>query len=222
MSKIDMSALEVQEAIKEAVKEATEGLANKNQELLNELKPLKAKKDVDLDEFKRLQDVEHDLDTKRAEAKGDFEKLKEKLEAKHKKAIESLTGDLDSEKAVTHRLLVDNGLNDALVKANVAPHFIPAVKAMMKGDVDIESNGTERSAVVKGIKLSDHITEWAQTDEGKHYIKAPDNSGGGAQNTNSGGKSEVNPWAKDTRNLTRQAEINKSDPAKAERLKAAA
>ena len=45
---------------------------------------------------------------------------------------QQLTAQLESESGFTQKLLVENGINDAMVKANVAPPFHAAVRAMLR------------------------------------------------------------------------------------------
>lgn len=179
----DLIKKAAKDAIDEAVETATEGLANKNKELLGELKKLKRNKDADPEEVTRL---ETELDTVRADldkAKKDAKKLATDNEALGKQ--------YKSESEFTQRLLVDNGLTEQLVAAGVAKEYLPAVKALLAGKVAVVTDGDNRAAKVGDKPLADFIKEWSQGDEGKHYISAPANSGGGAPGSNSpagGGK----------------------------------
>jgi len=66
--------------------------------------------------------------------------------------------------------------------------------------------------------------KFALTQEGKAFIKNLNNGGGspGSQNTPAPKPPTGNPWAKDSFNLTRQAEITKENPTMAATLKAQA
>jgi len=105
------------------------------------------------------------------------------------KANKTTLGDLDkirkaheSESEFTKRLLVDNGLVDALTKAGVTnPVNLKAAKAMLKDGVTLIIDGDTRKAMLGDKELNDGILAWAGSDEGKHFIAAPSNSGGGAQ-----------------------------------------
>jgi hypothetical protein len=96
------------------------------------------------------------------------------------KAFEQTKAALDSESGFTSKLLLDNGLTDALVKAGVATPFLPAVKAMLSSQAKIAIDGDTRKAVIGDKDLSAFVIEWATSDDGKHYIAAPHNNGGGA------------------------------------------
>ena len=171
----------IQPLIEAAVAEATEGLKNKNGELLAKLK--KAQKDSTIDpaEFSALQENLSATEAKLAEALKTQKQLQTEAD-KSKKAYESET-------QFVSRLLVDNGLTEAIIKAGVKPEMSKAVKAMLAGQVTLKVEGDKRTAMIGDKLLSDAVEEWSKSDEGKHFVTAPDNSGGGA---NGGGQGKAN------------------------------
>lgn len=158
--------------IKEAVDEATTGLVKKNQELLDELKEARKGKAIDPAELDRLQSkidaLEVDLSTASKTSKEQAKLLKQAQDA------------LASESGFTQKLLLDNGLTEALVKAGVATQFLPAVKAMLGTNAKVVADGDNRKALIGDKELSDFVSGWISSDEGKHYLAAPSNGGGGA------------------------------------------
>ena len=46
--------------------------------------------------------------------------------------------------------------------------------------MQVIADGENRGAKVGDKALTDFVSEWAQSDEGKHFVTAPANSGGGA------------------------------------------
>jgi len=174
---IDLSAPEVAAAIKAAVTEATEGLSTKNAELLKELKEAKKGKQVNPEDLEKL---ESQIET----LQGDLSKAQSELKTAQKTAKEA-TEKLGSESAFTQKLLVENGLSAELLKANVTnPVHLKAVQAMLSGQVKIVAEGDIRKAVVGDKELSVFVKEWAAGDEGKHFVTAPNNSGGNSQGSN--------------------------------------
>jgi hypothetical protein len=102
-----------------------------------------------------------------------------------KTAADKATKALEGEAKFVQSLLVDNGLSDALVKAGVKePAHLKAVKAMLSGQVQIVADGDVRVAKVGEKPLGDFVTDWAKSDEGKFFVTAQQNSGGGAQGGN--------------------------------------
>lgn len=184
MSEVDVNAPEVQAAIKAAIEEAVTGLKNKNTELLGELK--KARKDsaIDPEDYNRLKEEHSATQDKLAEVTKLFKAEQTNVE-KIKKAYETEIG-------FTSQLLIDNGLNDALSSVNVKPELAKAAKALFKSNAAIKADGDARVPVIGDKSIADAIKEWSATDEGKHFILAPVNSGGGATGGGHGaGKNQV-------------------------------
>jgi len=170
---IDLNAPEVQEAIKAAVTEATQGLLKKRDELLLEVKKARKNSEVDPEEFQRLKEENDALNDKLSETTKQVKVALADSE-KHKKALEAENG-------FVSRLLVDNGLNDAVLKAGVKPEFTKAVKSMFEKQVQIKADGDNRIPSIGDKSLAEHIAEWSMSDEGKHFVAAPANAGGGSQ-----------------------------------------
>lgn len=156
-----------------------EALAAKNRELLGEVKTLKVKAkgaDIDPEQFVQLQQ--------------DNEHLKAELEKATKLSkteIEKLTTTLSAKDSALQNYLVDGGLTEALAKANIKTGLIGAAKALLKGQVQITDADGNYQASINGKPIADAINEWAATDEGKNFVNAPVNSGGGAVGGGVGG-----------------------------------
>jgi hypothetical protein len=171
--KLDLNAPEVQDAIKAAVEAATKPLIEKRDELLGEVKKLRKDSAIKPEDFERVE-------AERDEFKAQLDKANRDLKAAINTA-EKATKALADEQGFTARLLADNGLSDALVKAGVSnPAHLKAVKAMLAGQVQIVAEGDTRVAKVGDKPLADFVTEWAKSDEGKHFVSAAQNNGGGA------------------------------------------
>jgi DNA repair exonuclease SbcCD ATPase subunit len=191
MSDIDLSAPEVQDAIKAAIKEATEGLVSKRDELLREVKKLKEGRDIKPEDVAKLEDQIDAL-------KGELSEAQKAAKQALKDAEKASKAHAASEASIA-KLLVDNGLSDALVKAGVTnPVLQKAAKAVLAGQVSLADDNGQKVARVGDKALHDYITEWAGTDEGKHFVTAADTSGGGSQ----GGRRHSGGAAKE---LTRAA-----------------
>ena len=176
---VDRNDPEVKALIEEVTAAATEALSAKNRELLGEVKALKAKAkgaDIDPAEHAALQSKVEEL----------TDELGKATKAS-KTEVEKLTKALAEKDGALTQHLIDAGLTDALAKAGVAPHYLTAAKAMFKGQAVLKAEGAEYKALIGDKPISDAITAWAATDEGKHFVAAPANSGGGAPG--GGGKS---------------------------------
>lgn len=180
-------------AISKLIEQATEGLKSKNEELLGDKKKLKSELSSIQEQINAIKEEKEAAETAAAEKSGDVEKIKATLEAKHKKELEALAAQVNDGKSKLHGLLVENGLTDALTKAGVAPQYLDAVKSLVttKHKAEIVDNEGVVSATLDGQPLSEFVTQWAQGEQGKHFIAAPANGGGGTGGANGGGKASV-------------------------------
>ena len=182
---IDINSQEVKDAIAAAVEEATGGLRTKNAELLGKLKKAQQGASVDPADFDALERERDQLRADLAAANKAVKKATTDLEAASKRA-----GDAE---AYTTKLLVENGLNEALASSGVTnPVHQKAAKAMLASQVQVVADGDARSLKVGDKGLSDYMKEWAAGDEGKHFVTAAASNGGGASNNGR----PVNPAAK--------------------------
>lgn len=115
----------------------------------------------------------------------------EKITKQSKSEAEKLSKALSEKDSALQRYLIDGGLSDALAKAGVAPQFMDAAKALLRQNAAIKSEGEEIKAVMGDKELSAAIAEWAASDQGKHFVAAPKNSGGGAPGSNGSGSGKA-------------------------------
>lgn len=166
----------VKEAVATATEEEVEGLKAKNDDLITRLK--KAQKDATIDP------ADH------AALQADLDASETKLIAAEKalKAATAESGKIkeqyDAESKASYKLLVENGLTQALVEAKVPPKALDRIVRSFINDEKnkiavVEENGS-RVAKVGDKPLAEFIKEWASSDEGKTIVGAPGNSGGGA------------------------------------------
>lgn len=159
------------------LEDANSALVAKNRELLGEVKTFKAKAkgaDIDPTEYANLQ-------TALEEAQATIAKL----EKTSKGEIDKLSKQLTEKDSALQSYLIDGGLTDALAKAGVQPHFMDAAKAMLKAQAVIDTTDGYK-AVLGGKPISEAISEWANSDQGKHFVSASNNTGGGALGGNNG------------------------------------
>jgi regulator of replication initiation timing len=172
---------DVDKAIADAVAKVEDTLGKKRDELLDEVKELKAN-------LRKASGVKPE-DLAALETEND--QLKVKLAAAERTAKDAATAKdkaeaaLKTEQGFTHRLVVENGLREQLVAAGVThPAHQKAAIAMLASNVQVAAEGDNRVAKVGDKVLADFVKEWAGTDEGKAFITAPNNSGGGAGGSN--------------------------------------
>lgn len=186
---VDRNDPEVKALIEEVTAAATEALSAKNRELLGEVKTLKAKAkgaDIDPAEYAALQQKVEELTDELGKA-----------QKTSKAEVEKLTRALAEKDGALTQHLIDAGLTDALAKAGVAPHYLNAAKAMFKGQAALKADNGQYQALIGDKPIADAIKAWAQTDEGKHFVSAPANNGGGAQGGSGGSGNKAGDFGGD-------------------------
>jgi hypothetical protein len=178
-------------AVLESLLEPTvKGLKSKNEELLEKLKKEKDSKTDIESRLEGLEEKKREAEEKAAEKSGDFNKLKEQLETRHNKEVEKLQGEKKEliGKLDTH--VLGNGLTEALVKAKIRPEMMGAAKALIRQTTQGEVGDNDGTPFAKfdGKAVDEFVTGWSQSDEGKHFVSADQNSGGGSNGANGKGK----------------------------------
>ena len=168
--------------LKDAVDAAIREL---NTEHEQDIQGLKAKNTELIDKLKKAQDGKIDaqaverLETQLEEAQNQLKQVTKD----HKKAVKDLEESRTTLEQVQTRgreTAIDAALTEQLTGAKVPTALLGGAKALLKAKVQaVDENGT---LVIKaGDKaLGDFIKEWSLGDEGKHYVSAGGNTGGGA------------------------------------------
>lgn len=181
------------------------GLKDKNEELLGKLKDAKTGQDELSKRLDAIEEKKNAALAAKATKAGDWDTLKKQLEDSHAKVIESkdleikaLTGDKEKLTGQLHNHVVNTGLKDQLVKAKVRPELMEAATALItakfKGEVG--DNDGNPFAKFDGKAVDQFVTDWSQTDEGKNFVSADSNSGGGANGANGTGQGAGNTGKK--------------------------
>ena len=176
----------------EETKLALDAVSSNNKKLVSELKNARAQnKEVDSEKYFAMQD---ELETLKHEH--------EKLNKLHKTETERLSKGLNEKESYLQRLIVDDGLTNALAKLGITGVKLFDAKAILKDKIDLKQNGDKYEALIGGKPLNDFIKEWAEAKpsddgfvsiasfnipSGKNYIAAPQNTGGGATGGGSSG-----------------------------------
>lgn len=176
-----------------AIEKETEGLKAKRDELLESNRKLKDEQRKTNERLQALEESAEEAERVKAEKDGDVKTAVEQAEKKWQKELEKRDEALKQKDSHLQKLLVDNGLTEALTQAGVAPQYMKAAKALLKTEGNIEISEDDGTPVAKldGKPLSEAVSEWSQGDDGKHYVAAAPNSGGGAQGANGGGKADT-------------------------------
>ena len=155
-----------------------EKVNGKNKELVGEKLTWKTK-------AQEAQDAADEAATRAAERGGDVEALK----AAHQRDLKKLQDQLSARDADLRTIRVDNAIKDAITLGNVKPEYARAVTALLKSDVDY----VEGQATIEGKSIQDYAAAYFKSKDGQHFVRASDNTGGGA--TGSDG-ARASKWAK--------------------------
>ena len=147
---------------------------------------------------------------------------------------QAVTTERDSLTSRLTAIQIDQGVITVATKRGLRPTAIPDITARARIVFKLV-NGAPRAFEADGATVrygKDGVTpmtleEWvdAQVADAPHLFES--NAGGGAAGNGAGGaggssRSAKNPFRKETWNLTEQMKLQKTDPALATRLKAAA
>lgn len=211
-----------------------------NVALRKELEEWKARYDgIDPAEVKRLAEEKRKLELRaQGHQPEEIEKLVvdrvKGIKADFDKQLGALTGERDALTARLTAIQIDQGVLTAATKRGLRPTALPDITARARTVFKLVQ-GAARAFEADGTTVRygrDGVTpmtleEWVETQvaDAPHLFES--NAGGGAAGTGSGatggsGRSGKNPFRKETWNLTDQMKLQKSDPALAARLKAAA
>jgi signal recognition particle GTPase len=184
---------DLEKAVNEGIEKATKGLKEKNDELLGEIKKLKTDNKDLKEKYDATEDEKKRAEEEAANKSGDVEKIKKTLEEKHAKELTKKDEQIAANKKRLDQLLIDGGLSEELAKANVAPQYQDAVKALIKSGhkAEIAEDGDAVIAKINGKTIKEFISEWSQSDQGKHYVAAPANGGAGAGGSGGGVKDPI-------------------------------
>ena len=190
----------------------------------DQVRQLSAEKER-LEEEQRLKEgkFQEVLETRLKNAKGEWDKERK-----------ALTEDRDTLTSRLTAIQIDQGVTTAATKRGLRPTAIPDITSRARLVFRLV-NGAPRAFEADGTTVrygKDGVSpmtleEWvdAQVSDAPHLFES--NAGGGAASNGGGAaagsqRSVKNPFRKESWNLTEQMKLQKSDPALAARLKAAA
>lgn len=140
--------------------------------------------DFDLNKYNDLMDkTGGNIDAK-------LKEQRERINEQHQKEISKLQEQLNEKDNLVATHVKSATLQRAMAEAGIAKPFMPAVEAMMRDQIKVE--GTD--VYLNEKPVSEALKEWAGSDDGKHYVSAPANSGGGTHDStksNGAGKREM-------------------------------
>lgn len=132
---------------------------------------------------KRVLDLEDTIESLKTDYEAKLRTVtaeRDSLNSRFSKETKRLNDQLTSTQNVLNRAALDRELTEAMIKGNVANEHLPALKAFLSQGAQVQLEG-DVAKVLVGVKpLAEHVTEFLASDAGKHYVRAPGSSGGGA------------------------------------------
>ena len=170
---------------KTAINGLAQGVLDKNTELLAKQAQLKTSNHDSLSELEKLQQFKQNADIKSAEDAENWKETKELMQTQHNEELEKQKNEKGVMSTQLEKLLITDGLSKALDGVNINPSLKAGAEAVLRQGITI----TDGKAVAGDKSLSEHVTEWSKTDEGKSFCLAKQNTGGDA----TGGDGETLP-----------------------------
>ena len=143
-----------------------------------------------------LQEITNGLTGNRDEILGEKRKLQSSLETINSK-LNTLEAEGEALRGENFNLTVDRQIDKLLDETKIVPQHRRAVRALLKAEplTIQEKDGEKQVLIGTGEKiqpLEKWVVDWSQTDEGKAYVAAPANSGGGAGGSRESGLTGFN------------------------------
>lgn len=113
----------------------------------------------------------------KAEAKvAELEKSVKAMTTERDKAVKSL----ETEQTAARTYALDAEINAAIAAGNVVPALVPALTAMVRQGAKADLVDGKYAVTIGDKAASEHIKALLDSEDGKHFRAAPNNSGGGA------------------------------------------
>lgn len=166
--------LDLTDEQKAAVNKLTDGLVNKNTDLLGKISAGKEKATGANAELERLRILEQGLEQSKLEEAENYKGALTLKEQQYNADLEKLTSGSNEKDQLIHKLLVENGLTAELVKLNVNPDLMGLIQQGLSATATV----TDGKAMIGEKSLSEYMQEWGETPQGKASRVAAQNSGG--------------------------------------------
>lgn len=180
---------------------------------------------AELETLKKDPNRDKDAEAKLQKERERYEQRLRDAEARRVADLKAKEDEIKERDDLIHETLVDGGLTDALVKHGIAKEFMGATRALLRGSVKVKKGDDgKRHAIVDTdlgeVDIDKFVENWSKSDDGKPFVVPARGSGG--HGSGNGRGSEINPWVKESFNLTEQGRIVKADKEKARRFMKAA
>ena len=217
-------ALKKIEALEASFNEEREALKRKNDELIGEKRKVqeRVKEYEESDSARKMREMEAELESLKKggntdELQAAYEKRLADAQAAHDERLKELEQARKEAESRANSMIAERDLSEAVAKANIAPGLVEAFTALVKvKGLEVNTQGDSPYAMIEGRKVGDWISDYAKSDAGKAFVKAPGNGGGGGSEPDPSAKPAGKKW--DDMTISEQNEYYKSDPEGAKAL----
>ena len=160
-----------------------------------------------------------------------YEERIQRAANKHQKELADLNQEIVAKQVSLDARDKDQALDQAISTVGIKREFVPAVRALMRGQVQIDPNDMQDGRPVPFLEtdmgrqtVAQYMQNWVQSDAGKVYVEAATGGDAGGSGERIAPGTE-NPWRTDggrRPNLTKQQDLLSKNPALARRLAAQA
>ena len=157
-----------------AINGLAQGLLDKNTDLLGKVNSGKEKASGTVAELERLRILEQGLEQSKLEEAENYKGALTLKEQQYNADLEKLTNGSNEKDQLIHKLLVENGLSAELIKLNVNPDLMGLIQQGLSATATV----IDGQAMIGDKSLSEYMTEWGDTPQGKASRIAASNSGG--------------------------------------------
>ena len=174
LASIDLSAENAAELILEAANKRAEGLANKNAELLGKVSKTETLSAAEKAKLAELEAFKSTAEIEAAKAAENWNQASELQKAAWEKEKQELTEKVTNYEQSKAKQEITDGITSKFEEIRLNPKHA----RITRGFFESQSKFIDGKAMIGDKTQSEYIQEWSQSDEGKAYCLAPQNSGG--------------------------------------------
>lgn len=189
-------------------------------------------KDVDVEKYRELLNIEKDIKEHNLVKRGELEEVRRRAAEDAVKPVKEELTKKEQEIAIKRDRLATALIENEVVKLalpfglkkGAVQDLMRRARMIFKLDEEdriraYEADGSPKFHLGDPYTVEQFLKDTSSAEDGKHLFE--ENSGGGgdpSKGSGGGTAGEVNPWLKETWDMTRQSQMIINDRAKAERL----
>tara|TARA_E500000318_G_scaffold111566_2_gene130605 strand:+ start:2975 stop:3721 length:747 start_codon:yes stop_codon:yes gene_type:complete len=220
---LDLENPAVKEVFDSELEKRISGLKSKQSELHDDIRKAKAERNELREQLKAASDRLTVTEQAKSEAVTAAHEEAERIRC----AAQTEADDFKRVATAEHsRLFREAELQRSLYAVGVLPRMMDIAVNHLGHKIEVKNETDGMRAYLDSEPLAVAVAHWANTEEGKGFVRARMNTGGGFSGQTRPGAIRINPkenpWSREGLNLTKQGQVLKIDPARARMLIVAA